>query len=84
MPETAALVERLRAAGLPAVVSGAGPTVLVLARDEVEIEAATALAPPAWRAEPLAVARAGSDGDGSTTDGNTPGPTGVAAGGASV
>lgn len=30
MPETAALVGRLRAAGLPAVVSGAGPSVLAL------------------------------------------------------
>jgi homoserine kinase len=30
MPETAALAGRLRAAGLPAVVSGAGPSVLVL------------------------------------------------------
>ncbi|WP_453911516.1 hypothetical protein [Tsukamurella soli] len=30
MPATAALVESLRGAGIPAVVSGAGPTVLVL------------------------------------------------------
>jgi homoserine kinase len=30
MPETAALVARLRAAGIPAVVSGAGPSVLAL------------------------------------------------------
>ena len=30
MPETAALVESLRSAGLAAVVSGAGPSVLVL------------------------------------------------------
>jgi homoserine kinase len=30
MPETDALLRRLRAAGLPAVVSGAGPSVLVL------------------------------------------------------
>ena len=35
MPETYALLRRLRGAGLPAVVSGAGPSVLVLhgARD---------------------------------------------------
>jgi homoserine kinase len=32
MPETAALVDRLRAAGIPAVVSGAGPSVLALLR----------------------------------------------------
>ena len=31
MPETSALVTRLRSSGLPAVVSGAGPSVLVLA-----------------------------------------------------
>ena len=30
MPDTAALVSRLRAAGIPAVVSGAGPSVLAL------------------------------------------------------
>ncbi len=30
MPETAALVERLRAAGVPAFVSGAGPSVVAL------------------------------------------------------
>jgi homoserine kinase len=30
MPRSAALVERLRAAGIPAVISGAGPTVLAL------------------------------------------------------
>jgi homoserine kinase len=33
MPETAALIGRLRAAGIPAVVSGAGPSVLVLLCD---------------------------------------------------
>ena len=32
MPETLALIDRLRAAGHPAVVSGAGPSVLVLTR----------------------------------------------------
>lgn len=35
MPETLALVERLRAEGLAAVVSGAGPTVLVLTDEDV-------------------------------------------------
>ena len=33
MPETAALLGRLRAAGIPAVVSGAGPSVLALLGD---------------------------------------------------
>jgi homoserine kinase len=39
MPETYALLRRLRAAGLPAVVSGAGPSVLVLldAREEPDL-----------------------------------------------
>lgn len=60
LPETAGLVARLRAAGLPAVVSGAGPTVLVLARDHVESEAALALLPTGWRGEPLAVAAEGA------------------------
>ena len=56
MPATAALVARLRAAGRAAVVSGAGPTVLVLDEGEpVPVEA-----PPAWRVLPLAVAREGA------------------------
>jgi homoserine kinase len=48
MPESAALVDRLRAAGHPAVISGAGPTVLVLARGDVEAEAVDAAAPAGW------------------------------------
>ncbi|GAA4563350.1 homoserine kinase [Planotetraspora kaengkrachanensis] len=36
MPRTADLVRRLRAAGLPAVVSGAGPTVLVFATRDTQ------------------------------------------------
>jgi homoserine kinase len=55
MPESIALVDRLRNAGLPAVISGAGPTVLVLARDQGEVERAGAEAPPGWRALPLPV-----------------------------
>jgi homoserine kinase len=54
-PLTARLLGRLRAAGLAAVVSGAGPTVLVLARDQVEIERSTAAAPPDWQRSILAV-----------------------------
>jgi homoserine kinase len=41
MPRSAALVDRLRAAGLPAVISGAGPTVLMLATGLRAAEAAT-------------------------------------------
>jgi homoserine kinase len=55
MPESAALVAKLRAAGLPAVVSGAGPSVLVLARSGAEADAAAARVPDGWRAERVAV-----------------------------
>jgi homoserine kinase len=55
MPASAALVDKLRAAGLAAVVSGAGPTVLVLARDELEAEAVLGAAPTGWRCLPLSV-----------------------------
>jgi homoserine kinase len=49
MPESAALVAALRENGHAAVVSGAGPTVLVLANGDAEVEAVTAFAPPDWR-----------------------------------
>ncbi len=55
MPATADLVEELRAAGLPAVVSGAGPTVLVLARasdqgaSRVALDTALRARGEAWR-----------------------------------
>ncbi len=55
MPETAGLVARLRAAGVPAVVSGAGPTVLALARDDDEAGLARSLCPAGWRAQRLGV-----------------------------
>ena len=54
-PESADLVARLRAAGHAAVVSGAGPTVLALARAEVEVERISAAAPDGWRCHALAV-----------------------------
>jgi homoserine kinase len=57
MPASAELVAGLRAAGHAAVVSGAGPTVLVLARDETEAAAITA--PEGWRRELLDVERQG-------------------------
>ena len=60
MPQTLALVRSLRGAGLPAVVSGAGPTVLVLARGEVEVAYACAAVPDGWQALPLAVAASGA------------------------
>ncbi|WP_194238960.1 homoserine kinase [Pseudactinotalea suaedae] len=58
MPESIALVERLRERGHAAVVSGAGPSVLVLhgvegdGRDEIG-----AIAGPTWRSSRLAVGR---------------------------
>lgn len=55
MPQTAALLERLRAAGGAAVVSGAGPSVLVLGEGDavgVLVESVLALTPDgqAWQA----------------------------------
>lgn len=63
MPESAALVAALRARGHAAVVSGAGPTVLVLtdkAQLEAVVEAGTGAAGPGWRALGLAVDSAGA------------------------
>ena len=58
MPETADLIAKLRDSGHPAVVSGAGPSVLVLETDPQQRLAAIELAKqafPTWRALPLAV-----------------------------
>ncbi|WP_072313024.1 homoserine kinase [Agrococcus sp. Marseille-P2731] len=58
MPQTSALVQALRAAGHAAVVSGAGPSVLVLAGDPAaRLDAARIVedAPDAWSARLLAV-----------------------------
>jgi homoserine kinase len=55
MPDAYRLVEQLRAAGHPAVISGAGPTVLVLACGEIEARAAAEGAPHGWSAHVLAV-----------------------------
>ncbi|GAA2040168.1 homoserine kinase [Agromyces tropicus] len=59
MPETDRLIRLLRAAGHPAVVSGAGPSILVLASDPSERADAVRLveesADTAWQALPLAV-----------------------------
>jgi homoserine kinase len=70
MPGSAALVERLRAARQAAVVSGAGPSVLVLARRTVrsvdvepgveEVEDIAALTPPGWSVVPMDVDRRGA------------------------
>jgi homoserine kinase len=63
MPETLALLDRLRAAGHAAVVSGAGPSLLVLAERRpddpadapAEVHAIAGLVPEGWRVMPLAV-----------------------------
>ncbi|MEY9935092.1 homoserine kinase [Catenulispora sp. GP43] len=63
MPASAALIAELRAAGHAAVVSGAGPTVLVLTtEDQVQavIEAGGKAAPAGWQALGLAVDSAGA------------------------
>jgi homoserine kinase len=60
LPDSATLVAKLRAAGLPAVVSGAGPSVLVLARGAAEASAAAAHVPDGWRVEQLAVDQLGA------------------------
>ena len=53
------LVERLRAESIPAVISGAGPTVLALPRPQ-EASRIGALADPAWRVIECAVAHHGA------------------------
>jgi homoserine kinase len=59
MPESLDLVDRLRAAGHAAVVSGAGPSVLVLAR-RAGVGAVTELTPAGWQALPLEVDPSGA------------------------
>lgn len=59
MPETRDLIAALREAGFPAVVSGAGPSILVLCNDPAQRAQATELAESVstspWRSLPLAV-----------------------------
>jgi len=69
MPESAALVARLRSGGVAAFISGAGPTVLALMRTSAPVDAVdpgvgslVALAEPlpGWRVLPLEVDRTGA------------------------
>ena len=55
MADSWQLLTELRAAGHPAVISGAGPSVFVPARGQVEAEAIVAAAPEGWQAERLPV-----------------------------
>lgn len=59
MPETAALVARLRGRGVPAVVSGAGPTVLALTTKSTRAEVIST-DEPGWSVCPLEVDRRGA------------------------
>jgi len=60
MPETAALVSRLREAGVAAVVSGAGPTVLALLAPASTSLDPAAVAPAGWSVRRLAVEPTGA------------------------
>jgi homoserine kinase len=65
LPGTTALIAALRAAGVPAVVSGAGPSVLALTVTGVHpapaaVESITAGCASGWRVLPLAVDRRGA------------------------
>jgi homoserine kinase len=59
MPRSARLVEALRAAQIPAVISGAGPTVLALVTQR-GVDAVSQAAPRGWTVLPLAVEPAGA------------------------
>jgi homoserine kinase len=60
MPATAALVARLRGAGIAAAVSGAGPAVLALPADPAAAAGVGQLAGAAWQVSPLQVDREGA------------------------
>ena len=60
MPASAALLQRLRSEGLAAVISGAGPTVLVLAASSEQVQRALSYAPPAWSCRSVAIAGTGA------------------------
>jgi homoserine kinase len=60
MPRTAKLVESLRDAGVAAVVSGAGPTVLALLADASAARGVAELAGKGWTAYTLSIDRSGA------------------------
>lgn len=60
MPRTAKLVDSLRAAGVPAVVSGAGPTVLALLTDAGAASELAEQAGKGWTAFPLPIDLSGA------------------------
>ena len=60
MPESVELVNRLRADGVPAVISGAGPTVLALAEGDGAADKVARLAGEEWAANRLSLDAAGA------------------------
>ena len=58
-PSTSALLAKLRAAGVAAVLSGSGPSVLALCVDTAQVQAATAMAGRYHDAHVVSVARTG-------------------------
>jgi homoserine kinase len=58
-PDSVAMVERLRSLGLPAVISGAGPTVLALA-DDATVGVALAAAGESWWGAEVGVSATGA------------------------
>jgi homoserine kinase len=71
MPATAALVEELRSQGVPAVVSGAGPTVLALTTRDTRAAVAGADR-PGWSVHALDVEPRGARTVTAQGDGDTP------------
>ena len=60
MPKSMALVSKLRAAGVPAMISGAGPSVLVLhTLDDLEVEAVIKVGAGSFAAQKLAISTRG-------------------------
>jgi homoserine kinase len=88
MPQTADLVRRLRDQGHAAVVSGAGPTVLVLVGPDSAPDAVASLAPDGWVVMSPEVDREGVVATSAQAPargpGNTPSPPDVAASTSSV
>lgn len=69
MPASLALVDALRAERVPAVVSGAGPTVLAFVTSRADTAALVDRCPDGWHARPLEVARGGVQAGGLTPPG---------------
>jgi len=72
MPDSAALIRRLRADGFAAFVSGAGPTVLVLTVGPDWARKAADYAPEGWGVTVLTVASRGAAADSPPDDTDTP------------